>query len=413
MIPVAEAEAIALNCAQPLDAERDRETVPLAEAGDRILAQVVRGDRDFPHWDNSAMDGYAARSDDLAAASATRPVALEVVAEIPAGRPPATALQPGQAARIFTGAMLPEGADTVIPQEDAARDGSSVRFTTAPPAGQFVRRRGAFYQAGQPLLAKGLRLGPADVAVLAVAQCTEVQVFRRLRVAILSAGSELAAPGQALQPGQIADSNQYALAAWVRRCGAIAQPLGIIPDQPEQLRQAIARATQDADLVLSTGGVSVGDYDFIDQTLQDLGGQIHLRQVAIKPGKPLTVATFERSPGSSCLYFGLPGNPASALVTCYRFVQPALRKRSGLASPWGPTFVRARSRQALRAGGPRETYLWGQLELNDGNYEFALAKGAVNSGNPIGLAQVTGFAVVPAGQTAIAAGESVRVMVVD
>ncbi|NJL00772.1 MAG: molybdopterin molybdotransferase MoeA [Spirulinaceae cyanobacterium RM2_2_10] len=409
MIPVAEAEAMILDCVRPLDPTQDSEAVALSEASDRLLAQTVTSDRDFPYWDNSAMDGYAVRHADVAQATAAQPVTLEVASEIPAGKPATQALLPGQAARIFTGAVMPAGADTVVMQENTVRDGTTVKILAAPAVGQFVRRQGDFYQAGQPLLTPGIAVSPADVAVLATAQCSRLQVFRRLQVAIFSTGDELILPDQALQPGQIVDSNQYALTAFVRRLGAIPLPLGIIRDQPERIRAAIAQATSTADIVLSTGGVSVGEYDFIDQTIQELGGKIHLRKVAIKPGKPLTFATFERD-GRHCLYFGIPGNPVSALATCYRFVQPALRKRSGLADHWGPLFVTARSRHDLRADGKRETYLWGQLQLVDGSFEFALASGQHNSGNLINLAQTSGFAVLPVGRTAIAAGDLVSVM---
>ncbi len=412
MIPVAQAEAIILRHVQPLDPERDREVVPLEAAGERILAQAVASERDFPAWDNSAMDGYAVRAADVATARATQPVTLTIAAEIPAGQPSSQTLQAGQAARIFTGAVMPAGADAVVMQEEAERDGATVQIRAAPEVGQFVRRQGAFCPAGQTLLPPGIRLGPAELAVLATAQCTRLSVFRPLQVALLSTGDELVTPEQTLQPGQIVDSNCYALAAAVARTGAQPRSLGIVPDEPERLRQAMAEAIHQADIVLSTGGVSVGDYDFVSQTLQDLGGTIHLRQVAIKPGKPLTFATIPR-PAGPCLYFGLPGNPASALVTYYRFVQPALRQRSGLAAPWGPEFLTARSRHDLRADGRRETYLWGQLQLVAGGYEFALAPGPHLSGNVIGLAQTTGFAIVPQGQGAIAAGEAVQVMALD
>ncbi len=412
MIPVAEAEAIVLDCARPLDPERDRETALLEAACDRVLAETVSSDRDFPYWDNSAMDGYAVRQADVAAASAANPVELTVAGEIPAGKPANFTLEAGQAARIFTGAVLPAGADAVVMQEDTERDGTQVKILAAPQAGQFVRQQGAFYRAGQPLLSPGLRLSPADIAVLATAQCPRLSVFRRLRVALFSTGDELRTPDDTLQPGQIVDSNQYALAALLTRLGAEPLPMGIIPDEPGAIESAIAHATSTSDAVLSTGGVSVGEYDFIDQTIQQLGGKIQLRKVAMKPGKPLTVATFATAE-RDCLYFGLPGNPVSALATCYRFVRPALRKMSGLAGNWGPDFVQARSRQDLRADGKRETYLWGQLHLVDGQYEFALASGPHNSGNLINLAQTTGFAVLPVGQTAIAAGESVSVMQVS
>jgi molybdopterin molybdotransferase len=272
-----------------------------------------------------------------------------------------------------------------------------------------VRQQGAFYQAGTPLLEPGVKIGAAEIAVLATAQCTQLGVYRRPSVAILSTGDELVTPEQSLQPGQIVDSNQYALASFVAHNGGIPIKLGIVTDHPDELKQAIAKAIASADLVLSTGGVSVGDYDYVDRILTELGGTLHVRSVAVKPGKPLTVATFE---DHNCLYFGIPGNPVSALVSCWRFVQPALKKFSGLAD-FKPCVVNATTRHDLRAGGSRETYLWGQLQLTEGKYEFALAGGSHSSGNLINLAQTTGLAIVPVNQNLIPQGSEVKVMLIS
>jgi molybdopterin molybdotransferase len=256
------------------------------------------------------------------------------------------------------------------------------------------------------MLQPGILLKAADIAVLATAQCTQLRVYRRPRVAIFSTGDELVTPEQPLKPGQIVDSNQYALASFVTSNGGIPKKLGIIPDDRQKLKTAIASAIKSADLVLSTGGVSVGDYDYVEQILTELGGEIHISSVAIKPGKPLTVAKFS----NNCLYFGIPGNPVSALVSCWRFVQPALKKLSGLKDNWQPIFIKARSRNELRSGGKRETYFWGKLHLVYGIYEFELAGGSQNSANLINLAQTNGLAVLPRGQTIIARGEQVEVM---
>lgn len=412
MLSVKQAEARILDLVQPLSSESQPETLELLASPGRVLAVAVTSDLDFPHWDNSAMDGYAVRFADVEQCSAERPVVLEVVEEIPAGYLPQRSLAPGQAARILTGAMMPTGADTVVIQERTQRQGDRVMILEAHEYQAFVRHKGAFYQAGTPLLASGTLLQAPEIAILAAAQCAQVQVYRRPRVAILSTGDELVLPNQPLNPGQIVDSNQYALAALVMQMGAEPICLGIVPDQPEALRQAIAHAISSADVVLSSGGVSVGDYDYVDDILAELGAEIHIRAVAVKPGKPLTVATFAAASPTAqpVLYFGLPGNPASALVTFWRFVQPAIRKLSGLAQGWEPTFVPARTQQTLRSDGKRETYLWGKLELGEAGYEFRVAGGSHSSGNLINLAQTNGLAVLPVGQTAIAAGESVLVL---
>ncbi len=414
MLPVSDAEAIIFNLVQPLNNKWDREVVTLLTAIDRILALPVTSELDFPHWDNSAMDGYAVRYEDVKGANCEQPIALEIVEEIPAGVKPLRCLSSGQAARIFTGAVMPDGADTVVMQEQTQLEENKVLILAAPKAQEFVRHRASFYQAGGQLLPPGITINPAEIAVLAAAQCREVTVYRRPRVAILSTGNELVAPDELLRPGQIVDSNQYALAALVAQIGSEPVPMGIIRDRPETVKKAIAQAVSIADVVLSSGGVSVGDYDYIDKNLEQLGATIHIRSVGIKPGKPLTVATFAKPKTQQrVLYFGLPGNPVSALVTFWRFVQPALRKLSGLANNWQPRFVFAQSRYDLTADGKRESYLWGQLQLVDGNYEFVLASGNPSSGNLINLAQTNGLAVLPVGQTHIAAGDKVRVLQIN
>ena len=423
MLSVKEAESIVLNLAQPLDGQQDVETVDLLAASGRILAATVTSSLDFPYWDNSAMDGYAVRFADVENCSAEKPVALDIIEEIPAGYQPQHTVQPGQAARIFTGAVMPVGADTVVMQEETRRKGDRILVVIPPEKPQaFVRHKGAFYQAGMPLLNPGTVINASEMAVLATAQCIQVPVYRRVRVAIFSTGDELVSPDQPLSPGKLVDSNQYALTVLLTQIGFEVIRLGIVPDNQQKLTKAITQAILTADVVISTGGVSVGEYDYVDKILGDLGGQIHIRAVAIKPGKPLTVAQFKRdvknsdSPmaSSNCLYFGLPGNPVSALVCCWRFVVPALRKISGLCpDTWGPELVRARCKVELRSQGKRETYVWGKLYLVDGVWEFEPAKGSQNSANLINLANTTGLAVLPPQKTVVLAEEFVEVLKVS
>jgi molybdopterin molybdotransferase len=417
MVPAAEAEAKILSLVNPLEAPGDAETVALASAAGRILAQPVTGGLDMPHWDNSAMDGYAVRHQDVAEASVDHPVTLAITETIPAGKPPTQPVASGQAARILTGSMMPDGADTVVMQEVTQRWDDQVLILEAPPPGQFVRPRGSFYRAGQPLMAAGMVLGGPELAVLAAAQCPQVPVFRRLRVAIVSTGDELVNPEDPLAPGQIVDSNQYALAALVQATGAEPVRMGIVPDQPDALAAAIQAARTQADVILSSGGVSVGDFDYVDRILTDLGATLHIRSVAVRPGKPLTVATLPTAVGqpSPVLYFGLPGNPVSALVSFWRFVEPALRKQSGGRKGWSPQFVEAVTQSSLKGGGPREIYLWGQLSPQVGNpsrYDFTLAGGSHSSGNLVNLAGANALAVVPVGTDMLPRGAVVRVMVV-
>jgi molybdopterin molybdotransferase len=404
MISVEQAEKLILDLVQPLT---ETETVDLNTAINRILAASVTSELDFPYWDNSAMDGYAVRYKDVENTNPSQPISLTVIEEIPAGKVPQKSLKSGETARIYTGAMLPEGADTIVIQENTQQQENQVLILQPPAAPQdFVRHKGSFYQAHTPLLQPGIRLNAPEIAVLATAQCTKIPVYRRPRVAILSTGDELITPDQPLLTGQIIDSNQYALTAFVVSQGAVPIQLGIVGDDPQQLRAKIATAINSADVVLSTGGVSVGAYDYVEEILADLGGEIQIQSVAVKPGKPLTVAKF--SP--SCLYFGIPGNPVSALVSCWRFVQPALAKLSGIAANWSPMWVKAKNKQLLRSNGQRETYLWGKLEIVEGYYQFELAGGSHSSGNLINLAQTNALAVIPIGQKVIEPESEIRVM---
>jgi len=399
---------IIFNLVPKLDSQQDTEIVDLWAANGRILATPVNSTLDFPHWDNSAMDGYAVRYEDVHNSNAEQPVSLEVVAEIPAGYQPKFTLQPGQAARIFTGAVMPSGGDTVVMQEKTRQENNRVFILTTPKPGEFVRLKAAYYQAGTQLLPANTQLNAAEIAILAASQCPQVKVYRRPRVAIFSTGDELVTLDQPLQPGQIVDSNQYALAALVKQNGAEPILFGIVKDNPTALGETISKAIANADIVISSGGVSVGDYDYVDQILASLGAKIHIRSVEMRPGKPLTVATFPTPPAP--IYLGLPGNPAAVLVTFWRFVQPVIRKLGGLAKGWEPVFVKVRSHDELHSDGKRETYIWGSLHLVDGLYEFHEAGGSHSSGNLINLAQTNALAVLPLGETFISSGKDVLVL---
>ncbi len=402
-----------------MDHQRDTEVIDLLTADSRILATPVTSSLDFPHWDNSAMDGYAVRYEDVQYSSAEQPAILEIIEDIPAGYQPQSTIQPKQAVRIFTGAVIPAGADTVVIQEKTYRDENRVFILAAPKPQEFVRHKASFYQAGTQLLPAGIKLNASEIAVLAAAQCPKLSVYRRPRVAILSTGDELATIDQPLQPGQIVDSNQYAIAALVRESGAEPLILGIVKDDPIALEKVISHAVAIADIVISSGGVSVGDYDYVDKILESLGAKIHIRAVEIRPGKPLTVATFpstdeiNRVSPHSPLYFGLPGNPAAVLVTFWRFVLPAIRKLSGITEGWESVFLKVRSHDELRSDGKRETYLWGKLHLINGVYEFHKAGGSHNSGNLINLAQTNALAILPVGKTLISPREEVQVLKID
>jgi molybdopterin molybdotransferase len=406
MITVTAAEQKILDLITPL---KEREIINLNDSLNRILAEDVNSNLDFPHWDNSAMDGYAVKFEDVKNASENNPITLTIVEEIPAGYAPKMTIKSGESARIFTGAMLPLGADTIVIQENTIKDNHHVKILISPfKKGDFVRKKGEFYQAKNTLLTAGICLKPAEIAVLAAANCDQLTVYRRPKIAIFSTGDELVSLGKSIETGQIIDSNQYAIASFIAANGAIPLQLGIVKDDQQALRETIAHAVTIADIVISTGGVSVGEYDYIDGILAELGAKIEITSVSVKPGKPLTVAKFPQ-----CVYFGIPGNPVSALVSCWRFVQPAIKKLSGINNSWKPTFIKAKNEQNLKSNGERETYLWGKLIIENGENYFQVAGGSHSSGNLINLAQTNALAMIPMGTKLIEKGEKITVMQIN
>lgn len=293
------------------------ETVALADAEGRVLAEALIAPLDLPPWDNSAMDGYALRLSDWQGGS------LPVSQRIQAGEAPSPLL-PGTCARIFTGAPVPAGADTVEMQENIELDGDGrVRFCEALRLGQNIRARGQETQVGDCVLPAGTRLGPIELGLAASLGMAELRVRRRLRVAVISTGDELVEPGQPLGPGQIYNSNRRLLIAWLQRLGCAVVDAGILPDDLALTRAALG-GLADVDLILSTGGVSVGEADFLGAALRE-AGELALWKLAIKPGKPLTFGHYQGVP-----VIGLPGNPASTLVTFGLLARPYLLRRLGV-----------------------------------------------------------------------------------
>lgn len=316
LMPVEQALArlLALAEATPIEG---LERVDLAQADGRVLAEPMIAGLDLPPWPNSAMDGYALRLGDW------QGEALPVSQRILAGTAPA-ALQPGTCARIFTGAPVPQGADTVEMQENVTLDDDGrVHFQQPIKVAQNIRPQGQENRKGETLLSAGTRLGPVELGLAASIGLAQVPVRRRPRVAVLSTGDELVEPGQALGAGQIYNSNRYLLVAWLQRLGCEVVDGGILVDDLERTREALA-ALQDVDLILSTGGVSVGEADFLGIALRE-AGELALWKLAIKPGKPLTVGDFRGRP-----VIGLPGNPASTLVTFGLLARPYLLRRLGV-----------------------------------------------------------------------------------
>ncbi len=327
-------------------------TVPLLESLGRFSAQDLRAGRSLPSFDNSAMDGYAVQ-----AASCPAGARLRVIGEQPAGRDRGLPMGAGEAIRIFTGAPLPAGADAVIMQEEVTREGDVIVTQAGVEPGEFVRRRGADLPEGQKILGRGEPVTAQAMALLAAQGMAEVEVGGRPRVAIVSTGDELLPPGATPQPGQIFESNALMLHALALGAGAAVALRENSPDELERMKEIFRRGLE-GDVLIVSGGVSVGDHDLVKPALQALGAEFDFWRVSIKPGKPFL---FGRARG--CFIFGLPGNPVSAFVTFLKFVRPALLKIRGAAEGFqNLRQVPARLAAAISNDGDRPHYLRGRLE---------------------------------------------------
>ena len=375
-------------------------SVAIRAALGRILAADVRAPIDVPGADNSAMDGYAVRRADLANEHGTT---LKVVGQAFAGRPYLDAVAPGQAVRIMTGGLLPASCDTVVMQEDGERSGDEVTLRGTHTLGQHVRRRGEDLLTGSVALAAGKRCGPAEIGVLASLGITEVAAYRPLRVAFFSTGDELAALGMPLAPGQVYDSNRYTLHGVLQQAGCEAYDLGRIADTPEALADALRHAAREADLVLTTGGVSVGEADFIGMLVARLG-TVSLTRVDMKPGRHVVFGAIAGTP-----VFGLPGNPAAALVTYHQLVLPALRKRAGLLPLPSCVSFPARTPVALHKRAGRTEFIRAFWQADDNGDAIVQPAGAQGAGMLSSLARANCYVILPAECNGIAAGELVQV----
>jgi molybdopterin molybdotransferase len=379
----------------------------LLDAHGCILAEDVVAPWDLPQFDNSSMDGYAVLAADLAGASEQAPVALPVLGDIPAGRPAAIAVQPGTAMRVMTGAPMPAGADAVVPVEWTDGGVATVQVTRAPEPGGFVRRTGDDVRAGQTVLATGARLGPAQVGLLAAVGRDRVVVRPKPRLVVLSTGSELVEPGLPLGPGQISESNSYMLAAAAREAGAVAYRVGIVPDDPRRLLDAIEDQLIRADLVVTTGGVSAGAFDVVKEVLGRLG-TVAFDRVAMQPGMPQGFGTV--GPDGTPI-FTLPGNPVSAFVSFEVFVRPVVRRMLGVEPLHRPT-VRALLLEGLRSPEGKRQFARGWLSVENGRYVVRPA-GAQGSHLVNDLAHANCLVVVPEEVTEVPAGGTVTVMVLE
>lgn len=405
-LSVAEAQEAILDGVRPLAGE----TLATVRALGRVLVEPIDSTRTLPPADCSAMDGYAVRRADLAGASEEHPVRLPLGFEVAAGHPSDRILEPGTAARIFTGAPLPAGADAVVRQEDTRADeaAGAVAFLLQPALREHVRDAGEDIAPGDRVLEAGTVLRAPQLGLLASLGRSVVEVHQRPRVAILSGGDELVEPDGDVVGGRIVSSNSYTLAAQCREVGAEPVYLGIARDRPEDLERRL-RSGLGADCIVSSAGVSVGDHDYVRPVLEKLGCRLVFWGVKMKPGFPLTFGRFEEAAGP--LVFGLPGNPVSASVTFELFVRPALLRMAGHRRIFRPV-LRARLAEPLAKSPGRAHFVRVRLERDGVGYR-ARTTGNQSSGVLTSLGLADGLAVFPAAASELAAGSEVDVLLLD
>jgi molybdopterin molybdotransferase len=379
------------------------EFLPVRSTLGRILAANIIAPHDVPAHDNSAMDGYAVCFDSLASEGETR---LTVVGTAFAGNAFSGLVGKGQAVRIMTGAVLPAGADTVIVQEVTRVEASAVWIPAGQRLGQNTRRAGEDLAHGQVALPAGKQIGPAELGLIASLGIAEVDVKRRLRVAFFSTGDELASIGNPLAPGQIYDSNRYTLHGLLSRLGADIIDMGVVPDRPEALEATLVEAAQIADAIITTGGVSVGEADFIKEILAKLG-QVKFWKLNIKPGRPMAFGKI----GNAWL-FGLPGNPVAVMVSYTQFALDALLRLSGLDPVPERPLLTVNAANAIKKHVGRREYLRGQIVTVDGRWQVKTT-GNQGSGVLRSMSEANCFVILPEDCAGVQAGDSVQVQLFD
>ena len=375
------------------------ENVALIDCGGRVLARDIVAPAQLPAFPSSAVDGYAVRAADAGKA-------LRVVGESAAGRPFDRAVEQGVAVRILTGGVLPAGADCVVMLEDVKLDGDAVTVPGGLKPGQNFHAPGADLQAGERVLPAGMQLGAAEIGLAAALGLAELPAGRRPRVALMSTGDELVEVGERPGRGQIPDSNRWALLAALREAGAEVRLLGVGPDEPEALRRLVSGALAEADVLVTSGGVSVGTHDLVKPLLESLG-DVHVGRVKLKPGKPFTFATLP----DGKLAFGLPGFPVSSLVTFEVFVRPALRKMQGHAQLNRPTLP-VRLGYKARATADRTEYQRVTLK-RDGRDLVAVSTGSQSSSRLMSLAGAHALLRIPPGDQGLKEGTMVEAMILS
>jgi len=384
------------------------ETLPLAGCSNRVLAQNIAATSDLPPFNNSSMDGFAVRAADVLDASTASPRSLRVVADIPAGSHLTISLAPGEAARIMTGAPVPDSADAVIPVEDTNFDNrdagtpapDEVQIFKSAKSGANVRSRGMDLHAGEIVLSTGRVLKPQDLGLLAMLGFANVLVYHKPRIALFSSGDELLPVDAPLEEGKIRDSNSYTLAALIEEAGAEVVRLGVAKDDPDSVKALLEKAVElNVDLILSSAGVSVGAFDFVKQVIE-ANGTMDFWRVNMRPGKPVAFGEYKQ-----ILFIGLPGNPVSSFVGFEVFVRPTLQRLRGALNGDRQT-IRVRCEEQIDSDG-RESYLRAQIQEEAGNF-IARLTGHQGSGNLHSLVQANALLIIPAGVKCVPAGQEVN-----
>ncbi len=383
--------------------------LPLDDALGSILAEPVVSPMNVPPWTNSAMDGYAARAEDVRGARADAPRTLRIVEVIPAGGFPTCVIGPGECARIFTGAPLPEGADSVIRQEDTRTGGQTVEIINDRDGGVNIRRAGEDIRAGETVLDAGTELGPAQLGVLASLAIGFPVVTRRPRVGILGSGDEIAGldrPEEILAGRKIASSNTHTLIALVRQAGGTPVDLGIAADRPESLREHLTRGLE-CDLLVTTAGISVGEHDYLRAVLTDLGAELRFWKLRMRPGAPVGFGVLRDIP-----WIGLPGNPVSTMVTFELFVRPAIRKMMGQRLAFRRT-VPVRVAEPITVGPKLQHFLRAIVSEDGTGPRSVRLTGPQGSGILTSMARANALLIIPEGQHETPTGSEARAIRLD
>jgi len=381
----------------------DKENVPIREALSRIIAGDIKSAINVPSHTNSAMDGYALKGSDLPLEGSKE---FSVAGKVLAGAPLSISIKPGECARIMTGGKMPDGTDTVIMQENVKVSGNSIVISAGSKTGDNVRQAGEDLSIGEIVIYKGKRLTPADIGMLASIGEATVPVYHKLKVAFFSTGDELKSVGEELGEGQIYDSNRYTIYSMLKRLEVDIIDMGVIPDQRNLIENAFKEATQKADVLVTSGGVSVGEADYVKETLEKLG-EVGFWKIAMKPGKPLAFG-FLNNKLKKCTFFGLPGNPVSAMVTFYQFVQPALMKMAGM-SVAEMLQIKVPCVSSLKKRPGRLEYQRGILFTDSNGETVVKSTGSQGSGILSSMGNANCFIILPLESDGAQPGETVMV----